>query len=540
MSFVFLRYNGSQKKERNKTCPPTTSQSEGHDDSETIGSEDTPPQSEEGGGSSDNGEDSESQSDVVAGSQFADSSGGSAKSASGSPEDTNTSPSVGNTEVETGPNPALRPQLIACYRSMWIVNRSEEFFNNGIVNKTGSFKKWTIMPETRVVGPLNSIIVRGKSVDISEATVNRMLHGPEYSSPASVGLFEGNHHEVTSDTSMEIQSSREKVLHWIAKKIAIDRENVVWVTTMPTLITKASLSFPSKVWWAVVRAQLRPTGNDNTLYLSLVSLVACLMAGYPVSKIKDVVNHLFGAKSAAVGTLAVVHHVPLEIPQTDKCTKQGESSQLSTDVPPPPVSAPRLQLIETKVLAAKKEIQDKMRKELVVLKDRMDGLENIVQDRCQAACSVEFEEFKSQLAEMRTQIAKLAEKPVQVPTPIMLESLMQMLTQAPSTQSIDDLWGEIPTSKFDKRKHKTRELDEETPIDPVREAKRQEKRARRTSKREAREKETLEQQQRDASLVGASSNGAPARTSEDQPDQVPSSESTPIDKGVNVDSKTGA
>uniref|UniRef100_M1E0M7 Integrase core domain containing protein n=1 Tax=Solanum tuberosum TaxID=4113 RepID=M1E0M7_SOLTU len=376
---------------------------------------DTPPQSEEGGGSSDNGEDSESQSDVVAGSQFADSSGGSAKSASGSPEDTNTSPSVGNTEVETGPNPALRPQLIACYRSMWIVNRSEEFFNNGIVNKTGSFKKWTIMPETRV------------------------------------------------------------------------------------------------------------------------------------SKIKDVVNHLFGAKSAAVGTLAVVHHVPLEIPQTDKCTKQGESSQLSTDVPPPPVSAPRLQivirmpqLIETKVLAAKKEIQDKMRKELVVLKDRMDGLENIVQDRCQAACSVEFEEFKSQLAEMRTQIAKLAEKPVQVPTPIMLESLMQMLTQAPSTQSIDDLWGEIPTSKFDKRKHKTRELDEETPIDPVREAKRQEKRARRTSKREAREKETLEQQQRDASLVGASSNGAPARTCEDQPDQVPSSESTPIDKGVNVDSKTGA
>ncbi|KAH0746319.1 hypothetical protein KY285_007976 [Solanum tuberosum] len=66
---------------------------------------------------------------------------------------------------------------------------------------------------TRV--PLNSIIVWGKSIDISEATINRMLHAPEYSAPASVSLFEGKHHEVTSDTTMEIKSSREKVLCWI-------------------------------------------------------------------------------------------------------------------------------------------------------------------------------------------------------------------------------------------------------------------------------------------------------------------------------------
>jgi len=61
-------------------------------------------------------------------------------------------------------------------------------------------------------GPLNSNTVRGKSIDISKATINKMLHGPEYVAPASVGLFEGKHHEVTSDTTMEIQSSREKVL----------------------------------------------------------------------------------------------------------------------------------------------------------------------------------------------------------------------------------------------------------------------------------------------------------------------------------------
>uniref|UniRef100_M1DF10 Integrase core domain containing protein n=1 Tax=Solanum tuberosum TaxID=4113 RepID=M1DF10_SOLTU len=198
------------------------------------------------------------------------------------------------------------------------------------------------------------------------------------------------------------------------------------------------------------------------------------------------------------------------------------------------------QLIETKVFAMKKEIKDEVRKELAFLKDRLDGLENLVQDQFQAAGSVDTEEFKSQLAERRTQIAKLAENPVQVPTPILPESLIQMLSQAPSTQSIEDLLGELPTSKSGKRKHKNGELDEETPTDPAKEERRQEKRARRTSKREAREKEALEQQERDAALVGASGSGSPAPTSEDQPDQVPSYESAPIEKGANVDSNTGS
>ncbi|KAK4726942.1 hypothetical protein R3W88_031859 [Solanum pinnatisectum] len=137
---------------------------------------------------------------------------------------------------------------------------------------------------------------------------------------------------------------------------------------MPTLIPKVLLSFSAKVWWAIVHAQVRPTGNDNTLSPSLESLVACLMASYSVnvgriiasemrnralnekdgflfpsligklcrqpdtppnklidrwrnafrlievSKIKDVTNHPFGMKSADVGTLDVIPHLPLEIP----------------------------------------------------------------------------------------------------------------------------------------------------------------------------------------------------------------------------------
>uniref|UniRef100_M1DWZ4 Putative plant transposon protein domain-containing protein n=1 Tax=Solanum tuberosum TaxID=4113 RepID=M1DWZ4_SOLTU len=303
---------------------------------------------------------------------------------------------------------------------------------------------------------------------------------------------------------MEIQSSRERVLRWIARKIAIDGENAVWVTTMPTLITKVSLSFPAKVWWAVVRAQLIPTANDNTLSSSLASLVACLMVGYPVSvgwivttemrdralneragfpspcligklcqqvnippnrlvdrwgetfrltqvsKIKDVTNHLFGVKSGAVGTLAVFPNVPIDIPQAVRGPEQGESSQPSTEAPSPSASASQ---------------------------------------------APDNEEFKAQLTEMRTQVAKLAEKTLHVPTLVMRESFIPLLNQAPSTQSLDEFWGKLPKSKSGKKKHKARESDEEIPADLSRKGRRQEKKTRKASRKAARKKEVLEQQQ---------------------------------------------
>uniref|UniRef100_M1DR74 Integrase core domain containing protein n=1 Tax=Solanum tuberosum TaxID=4113 RepID=M1DR74_SOLTU len=129
----------SRRKNVTKPSPLTTSQSEGHDESESTLSE----------------------------------------SERSSQENATTSPPVVNTEDETGekeevdatykdieittndtmvmyvnmhePDPAARQQLLDCYRSMWTVNRSEEFFNNGIVNKTGGFKNRAIMPETRMV-----------------------------------------------------------------------------------------------------------------------------------------------------------------------------------------------------------------------------------------------------------------------------------------------------------------------------------------------------------------------------------------------------
>uniref|UniRef100_M1DJR1 Uncharacterized protein n=1 Tax=Solanum tuberosum TaxID=4113 RepID=M1DJR1_SOLTU len=45
----------------------------------------------------------------------------------------------------------VRQQLIDCFRSMWTVNMSEDFFKNGIVNNSGDFKNRPIMLETSVV-----------------------------------------------------------------------------------------------------------------------------------------------------------------------------------------------------------------------------------------------------------------------------------------------------------------------------------------------------------------------------------------------------
>lgn len=51
-----------------------------------------------------------------------------------------------------------------------------------------------------------------------------------------------------------------------------------------------------------------------------------------VSKIKDVANHLFGAKSEVLGTLAVAPQVPIDIPHVHLGPEQGESSQPVTNL----------------------------------------------------------------------------------------------------------------------------------------------------------------------------------------------------------------
>uniref|UniRef100_M1DTX8 Putative plant transposon protein domain-containing protein n=1 Tax=Solanum tuberosum TaxID=4113 RepID=M1DTX8_SOLTU len=287
---------------------------------------------------------------------------------------------------------------------------------------------------------------------------------------------------------MKDPTSREQVMRWITGLIASEGENATWVAGTHVQITKVSLSFQVKVWWAIVRAQLWPTSNDNTFSPSLTLMVACLMAGYPVyvgriiatemrdrelneiaelpfpylirklclqaniipnklvdkwtkaykvttaSKIKDVTNHLFGAKAGPVGPLAFVPHIPVDMPQTNGSSKQGSTLQPDAGTTPPRaslslatstfVTIPTMifgrlvvdqrqtrsivdqillrlpQIVKCDVLVAEKLVKDEMQKEFTFLKDMMDELEVHVQNQLQAAGSVNAKELKALLAEM--------------------------------------------------------------------------------------------------------------------------------------------
>ncbi|KAH0781459.1 hypothetical protein KY290_001057 [Solanum tuberosum] len=144
---------------------------------------------------------------------------------------------------------------------------------------TESSKKWK-KTTTSKLGRQVQEIVRGERVDISENTINRFLHGLNYTAPTTLGQYKGCHNFVTSEIEMEDLVSKESIMNWIAGLIATDNKAAAWVANSMVHITKASLTFLEKVKWEVVRAQLQPIGNDQTLSPSQVSLVACIISVY--------------------------------------------------------------------------------------------------------------------------------------------------------------------------------------------------------------------------------------------------------------------
>lgn len=70
------------------------------------------------------------------------------------------------------------------------------------------------------------------------------------------------------------------------------------------------------------------------------------------------------------------------------------------------------QMIETKISTAKKVITSQVRRQLEVLKELLDGIENWVQDRFPFTSETVTGELKAQLADMRSQIANFSMQPV--------------------------------------------------------------------------------------------------------------------------------
>ncbi|KAH0715133.1 hypothetical protein KY284_008038 [Solanum tuberosum] len=113
--------------------------------------------------------------------------------------------------------------------------------------------------------PLDEVFIHGAWMDISKTSINRFLHGPEYNTPIVVGLYENCHHSVRIELEMSDHISHESIMRWIAWMITSDSEAASHVANPRLHITKTSLTFPAKVWWAIVRVQLCLTINDNIL-----------------------------------------------------------------------------------------------------------------------------------------------------------------------------------------------------------------------------------------------------------------------------------
>uniref|UniRef100_M1DH93 Integrase core domain containing protein n=1 Tax=Solanum tuberosum TaxID=4113 RepID=M1DH93_SOLTU len=229
------------------------------------------------------------------------------------------------------------------------------------------------------------------------------------------------------------------------------------------------MSLSVKDWWVVVSAQLRPITNDNTLSPSLASLVSSLLAGYPVN---------------------VGHIIATEI--WDKALNE------------------RSRWTEAHRISVASKFKD-FENHLFGAKSASVGPPALVPH-----ISVEIPQVEGS----SEQGATSQPDAVTIPPLVVPESLISLFSEPPTTQLLDDFWGELSKDKSSKRKQKARESNEEKPTNLSKDERRQHKKSRKESQKLAREAEALAQQRQDVGLASASSIVVPTPVSGSQPDLV--------------------
>lgn len=144
------------------------------------------------------------------------------------------------------------------------------------------------------------------------------------------------------------------------------------------------------------------------------------------------------------------------------------------------------------MLAMEKCVKYGIQKELVVLIDRIDGLKVHVQNNLQGEGLEDDKEFKAQLAEIQAEIEKPDDKPNIVDDFVVPESLISLYSEPPTSQELDDIWGDVSTEKSNKTKQMVGEFDGVQPTNLSKDEMRQHKKAHKESRRLARKTKTLE------------------------------------------------
>lgn len=127
---------------------------------------------------------------------------------------------------------------------------------------------------------LDSDTVQGVDIDILERTLNRFLFGPDYQIPGAIPKLE--HQLFTQDEQRP----------WL-ERILIDGVDLLWLHTLHAHISRRSLSFRAKFWWAIVRLRLMPTRGDDHLESTRAVIIATLSEGLIVDFAHIIFDELF-------------------------------------------------------------------------------------------------------------------------------------------------------------------------------------------------------------------------------------------------------
>ncbi|PHT35754.1 hypothetical protein CQW23_23454 [Capsicum baccatum] len=125
---------------------------------------------------------------------------------------------------------------------------------------------------------LDRVQVRGVRVDVSIRTINRFLHGPNFT---------------PQDTSPSVYARIKnwaKQHPWLANIIA--ERKPTWVTNPNERIYKSYLTEEAKFWWGVMRIWMMPTDGDNILDEDRAILVAIMEKKLPLNFKKIIADEI--------------------------------------------------------------------------------------------------------------------------------------------------------------------------------------------------------------------------------------------------------
>lgn len=116
---------------------------------------------------------------------------------------------------------------------------------------------------------MNQISVRSAMVKLSDSTINRFPHSPNFIPPVTSQEF---YHKITD---------RANLRPWLAQ--VIDEGDPEWLNNPSVQIFKESMTQKKRFWWGMVQSRLMLTAGDKIIGEDKVVLIASLKSNFSLN-----------------------------------------------------------------------------------------------------------------------------------------------------------------------------------------------------------------------------------------------------------------